>query len=277
MKDIIVDTLLDTLKLVPFLFLAFLIIELIEHKLNNKQIITKSKKYSKIIGSLFGIIPQCGLSVIATNLYVTRIITLGTLISIYLSTSDEMLPIFISEKVNPSIIFQILLIKVLFGFLFGTIIDFIVKKKDVKENYHICGEEHCNCEKNIFISAIKHTTNIIIYILIVTFILNTLITYLDDNMLSNIFLKNTIFSPFISSLIGLIPNCGSSVILTKLYLSNIITLPSLISGLLTGSGSAFIVLFKENHNLKENLGILLTMYFLGTIGGIILTIIENLI
>lgn len=276
MINIIIDTLIDTLKLIPFLFLAFLIIELIEHKLNNKQILTKSKKYSPIIGSLLGIIPQCGLSVMATNLYITRIITLGTLISIYLSTSDEMLPILISENVSPLTITKILLIKIFFGIIYGIIIDLIIKKKEAKENYQICNDDHCHCEKSILASAIKHTLNITLYILIITFVLNFIITYLDEDILSNLFLKNTVFSPFVSSLIGLIPNCSASVILTKLYLNDIITLPSLISGLLTGSGSAFIILFKENHNFKENIYILLTMYLLGSISGIILTIVELL-
>ena len=144
MLDIIKETLLDTLKLIPFLFIAFLLIEFIEHKLNNKnkKILTKAKKYGSFLGPLLGIIPQCGFSVMATNLYITRIISLGTLISIYLSTSDEMLPILISQKTSPSIIIMILLIKVLFAIVYGILIDFILKKKTEKENYHICEEEH---------------------------------------------------------------------------------------------------------------------------------------
>ena len=281
MLDIILDTLLDTLKLMPFLFIAFLIIELIEHKLNNKnkKVLTKSKKYGVILGSLLGVIPQCGFSVMATNLYITRIITLGTLISVYLSTSDEMLPILISQKAEPSIIIKILLIKVLFAIIYGIIIDFIISKtkKKEQENYQICDEEHCHCENGIFKSALKHTLNISIFILIINFIINIIFTYVGEDFLSKLFLKDTIFSPFITSLIGLIPNCGASVILTELYLNNAINLSSLISGLLTGSGTALIVLFKGNKSVKENLLIVLLLYLLGAFSGIIIELIELLI
>ena len=281
MLNITLETLLDTLKLLPFLFIAFLIIELVEHKLidKNKKILKKSKKYGPILGSLLGIIPQCGFSVIATNLYTTRILTLGTLIAIYLSTSDEMLPILISQNTKPNIIIKILLVKVLFTIINGMIIDFIIKKnkKKEKETYKICEEEHCHCEHSIIKSSIKHTLNISLFILIMNFIINIIFTYIGEEFLSKLFLKNTIFSHFITSLIGLIPNCGASVILTELYLNNAINLSSLISGLLTGSGTAIIVLFKNNKNIKENIFIVLLLYLLGSLSGIIIELIERLI
>lgn len=275
MTDIILDTLIDTLKLIPFLFITFLIIEVIEHKLNNKNIISKSKKYGPLIGSLLGAIPQCGFSVMATNLYITRIITLGTLISIYLSTSDEMLPILISENINITTIIVIILIKVIFAIIYGIIIDLILSKKQrkqEKENYSICDEEHCHCEKGIFIPALKHTLNITIFIMIITFIINIIFSFVGEDILSKILLKNSIFSPFITSLIGLIPNCASSVMLTELYINNAINVSSLISGLLTGSGAALLILFKSNKNIKENIKILFILYILGVLSGIILEI-----
>lgn len=275
MTDIILDTLIDTLKLIPFLFITFLIIEVIEHKLNNKNIISKSKKYGPLIGSFLGAIPQCGFSVMATNLYITRIITLGTLISIYLSTSDEMLPILISENINITTIIVIILIKVIFAIIYGIIIDLILSKKQrkqEKENYSICDEEHCHCEKGIFIPALKHTLNITIFIMIITFIINIIFSFVGEDILSKILLKNSIFSPFITSLIGLIPNCASSVMLTELYINNAINVSSLISGLLTGSGAALLILFKSNKNIKENIKILFILYILGVLSGIILEI-----
>lgn len=281
MLDIILETLLDTIKLLPFLFIAFLIIELIEHKLTlkNKNILTKSKKYGVILGSLLGIIPQCGFSVMATNLYITRIISLGTLIAVYLSTSDEMLPILISQNTDPNIIIKILLIKVIFAIIYGIIIDLIISKRKnkEKENYQICDDEHCHCEHGLLKSALKHTLNISVFILLMNFIINILFTYIGEDFLSKLFLKDTMFGSFITSLIGLIPNCGASVILTELYLNNAISLSSLISGLLTGSGTALIVLFKGNKNIKENIFILLLLYLLGAISGIIIELIELLI
>ena len=278
MKEVILDTIVDSLKLIPFLLVAFLIIELLEHKLNNKtkHIITKSKKVGPIIGSLLGVIPQCGFSVMATNLYITRIITLGTLISIYLSTSDEMLIIMISEKVEISLILKILLIKIFFGIVYGLIIDKIIKKKkkDKETNYELCDEEHCDCNHSILLSAIKHTLHITLFIFIITLIINTIFTLLGDNYLSKILLNNSILSPFITSLIGLIPNCAASVILTELYLNSTISLGALIGGLLTSSGSSLLVLIKNNKNQKENLSIILLLYALGVLSGIIIELIS---
>ena len=278
MKEVILDTIIDSLKLIPFLLVAFLIIELLEHKLNNKtkMIITKSKKIGPIIGSLLGVIPQCGFSVMATNLYITRIITLGTLISIYLSTSDEMLIIMISEKVEISLILKILLIKIFFGIVYGLIIDKIInkKKKDKETNYELCDEEHCDCNHSILLSAIKHTLHITLFIFIITLIINTIFTLLGDNYLSKLLLNNSILSPFITSLIGLIPNCAASVILTELYLNSTISLGALIGGLLTSSGSSLLVLIKNNKNQKENLSIILLLYALGVLSGIIIELIS---
>lgn len=278
MKEVILDTIIDSLKLIPFLLVAFLIIELLEHKLNNKtkSIITKSKKIGPIIGSLLGVIPQCGFSVMATNLYITRIITLGTLISIYLSTSDEMLIIMISEKVEISLILKILLIKIFFGIIYGLIIDKIINKnkKDKETNYELCDEEHCDCNHSILLSAIKHTLHITLFIFIITLIINTIFTLLGDNYLSKILLNNSILSPFITSLIGLIPNCAASVILTELYLNSTISLGALIGGLLTSSGSSLLVLIKNNKNQKENLSIILLLYALGVLSGIIIELIS---
>lgn len=278
MKEVILDTIIDSLKLIPFLLVAFLIIELLEHKLNNKtkSIITKSKKIGPIIGSLLGVIPQCGFSVMATNLYITRIITLGTLISIYLSTSDEMLIIMISEKVEISLILKILLIKIFFGIVYGLIIDKIInkKKKDKETNYELCDEEHCDCNHSILLSAIKHTLHITLFIFIITLIINTIFTLLGDNYLSKILLNNSTLSSFITSLIGLIPNCAASVILTELYLNSTISLGALIGGLLTSSGSSLLVLIKNNKNQKENLSIILLLYALGVLSGIIIELIS---
>jgi len=277
MLHIIIHTLKEVLNLIPFLFIAFLLIELIEHKFNNKskKIISKSGKFGPLLGSLLGLFPQCGFSVFATNLYVTRIISLGTLIAIYLTTSDEMLPILLSEKVEFNIIFKLLVIKFIIGILAGFIIDLVLSKTSKKEkiNYELCDDEHCHCEKGIFTSSIKHTLNTIVFIFIITLILNILMHTSGEENLSKLFLKDSIFGPFIASLIGLIPNCGASVVITQLYLNNTITLGSTMAGLLTGSGVAILVLFKSNKDYKENLIILSLLYGIGVISGIIIDLI----
>ena len=281
MKEVLLDTLFDSVKLIPFLFITFLLMEYIEHGFTKKgkEKIKKAGKLGPFFGSLLGAVPQCGFSVMATNLYATRIVTLGTLISIYLSTSDEMLPILISQKCSFSIIIKILLIKVLIGMLAGFIIDFIIRKKTKSSNYEIkkfCDEEHCDCEHGIIKSSIKHTLNILIFIIVITLLLNLGFYYFGNDSIEKLFLKDSFFSPFISSLIGLIPNCGASVALTELYLNNVISFASVISGLLTGSGVALLVLFKINKNVKENVKILLTLYFIGALSGIVIEIIQML-
>lgn len=283
---IFLHTIEDILMIIPFLFIAFLVIELIEHKLSKKtkKVIEKSGRLGPLFGGALGIIPQCGFSVFATNLYVIRIISLGTLIAVYLSTSDEMLPILISQKVDIKVILGLILTKFIIGMICGFIIDFIISKRNrkqkkvMKEDYSICHDEHCHCGKeNIILSSIKHTLKTLIFILIVSFILNIIMEYSGNELIEKVFLKNSIFSPFISSLIGLIPNCGASIILTELYLSNVISFASVIAGLLTGSGVAILVLFKINKNLKENIIILGLVYFIGAFSGLIIEFIGMLI
>lgn len=280
MIDILLDTLTDILKLIPFLLVAFIIIEVVEHKLSNKakEIVTNSGSIGPFLGSLLGLFPQCGFSVMATNLYITRIITIGTLISIYLSTSDEMLPILISQQVDIDIIIKILGIKFIVGIISGFIIDFLFIKhnKNNKITYHICEEEHCDCEHGIIKSAIKHTTKTLIFITIIIFILNLLFEIMGEYNISKIFLKGTIFGPFVSSIVGLIPNCGASIIITELYLNGAISLGAAMAGLLTGSGVAILVLLKENKNIKENLTIIGLLYSIGVITGIIIDIFSLL-
>ena len=273
MLDIILDTLIDLLKIIPFLFVAFLIMEYFEHSLSKKKDILKNKKVGPIVGSLLGVIPQCGFSVMATNLFSSRVITIGTLIAIYLSTSDEMLPILITNKVSFKLIVLILLIKIIIGIIFGYIIDFFWKKKETKD-FSICDDDHCHCEKGIFKSSLIHTLKISSYILITTFLLNTLIYYLGEDTISKILLKNNFFGPFLASLVGLIPNCSASIILTELYLSKVITTGMLIGGLLTGSGIGLLVLFKVNKDKKENFFILISIYLIGVLVGIIFDLLK---
>ena len=280
MIDVIVDTLLDVLKLIPFLFIAFLLIELIEHKFSKKttNMIKKSGKFGPLVGSTLGLLPQCGFSVLATNLYITRILSLGTLISIYLSTSDEMLPILISERAPFKSIATILIIKFIVGIIIGFLIDLIYHPKKEEHIHDLCEHDHCHCEEEgILKSSIIHTLKTVLFIAIITFILNALMHYVGEEYLNSILSKNTFLAPFISSLIGLIPNCGASVVITELYLNNIINLGTTIAGLLTGSGVAILVLFKSNHNLKENLTITATIYGVGVITGLILEIITSFI
>lgn len=285
MIEIIQETLIDSIKLLPFLFITYLIMEYIEHKMGekSKKAIQKSGKWGPLFGSLLGIFPQCGFSVSATNLYAGRVITLGTLIAVYLSTSDEMLPIFISEGVSPIIIFKILGIKLIIGMIAGFIIDFVIhlfrknKKEDIEkiEIEHVCEEEHCHCHENgILKSSIKHTLSIFLFIIIISFLINTIVHFVGEETIASWILNKPIIGPAIAALIGLIPNCAASVILTNLYLENVISVGSMIAGLLTGAGVGLAILFKTNKNWKENVKIVGLLYLIGTISGIILQAIN---
>ena len=285
MLEVIQDTLIDGIKILPFLFITYLIMEYIEHKMGekSKNAIKKSGKFGPLIGSFLGIFPQCGFSVSATNLYAGRVITLGTLISVYLSTSDEMLPIFISEAVEPIIILKILAIKLLIGMFAGFIIDFAIrtinKRKKHNENEKIeienlCEHDHCHCENgSILKSALRHTINIFIFIIIITFIINTAVFLIGEENISNLLLNKKILGPIIASLIGLIPNCAASVIITNMYLENLISAGSMIAGLLTGAGVGLAVLFKTNKKIKENIKIVILLYAIGAVSGVILELI----
>lgn len=276
MLDILRDTIIDALKILPFLFITYLIMEYIEHKMSekSKETIKKSGRWGPLLGAAVGILPQCGFSASATNLYSARVITLGTLIAVYLSTSDEMIPIFLSEHISAITLIKILTIKFVLGIFFGFIIDLILRKtnKKIQEDEDIkefCEHNHCHCEKNgILKSSIKHTLNILLYIFIVTLIINILVEVIGEESIANFVSKNVVFGPFIASLIGLIPNCAASVILTNLYIENILNGASLVAGLLTGAGVGLIILFRTNKNVKENIFIVCLLYIIGVISGL---------
>lgn len=277
MKDCIIDSVLDSIKILPYLLITFLILEYLEHKLtkNNEKILSKSNKFGPLFGGLLGCVPQCGFGVIASNLFSSRVITTGTLIAIFLSTSDEMLPIMISEKVNILLILKIIGFKMIVGIIIGFIIDLIYRKTTKSITIDkMCKEENCDCEhEGILLSSIKHALKIGLFILIANLLINIIIFYIGEENLSNLLLKENILSYFISSLVGLIPNCASSVIITKLYLSNFITVGTMLSGLLTGSGIGILLLFKTNKNLKENITILSIVYIVGVIVGFLVDIL----
>ena len=279
MLEVFEDAIIDSVKLLPFLFITYLIMEYIEHKTKErtKETIKRSGKFGPLIGSLLGIFPQCGFSVSATNLYAGRVITLGTLIAVYLSTSDEMLPIFLSEAVPIEIILKVLGIKLLVGIIAGFAIDFVLgfkeKKQEEEKIVDLCEKEHCHCEHGIVKSALKHTLSIFVYILLISIVINTAIYFIGEENIASFLQDKPILGPVIAGLIGLIPNCASSVIITQMYLENVISAATMISGLLVGAGVGIAVLFKANKGLKENLKIIALLYSIGVVFGIIMELI----
>lgn len=277
MLHVIIHTLKDSIKILPFLFITYLLMEYLEHKTSekSKNTIKKSGRFGPIFGGLLGAVPQCGFSVSATNLYAGRVITLGTLISIYLSTSDEMLPILISSGTNIGLVLKIVAIKVAIGIFAGFLIDLIFRKKEEHEEHihELCEHGHCHCEESILKSSIKHTLQIFAFILIISLVLNFVLHIVGEDTLANLILNRPILGTILAGLVGLIPNCASSVVLTELFVSGVIGMGTLIGGLLVNSGLGVIVLFKVNKNLKENIKIVSILYAIGVISGIIIEFI----
>lgn len=284
MLELLQDTLIDSLKLLPFLFITYLIMEYIEHKMQKRtqKAIQKAGKWGPAIGGMVGILPQCGFSVVATNFYAARIITLGTLIAVYLATSDEMLPILLSEAVPMDTILKILGVKLVIAVIAGFLVDGLFRKRQKGKEEAIqdlCHEEHCDCEHGIFKSSLKHTIHIFIFIFIINLVLHTIIHLIGEENVSMIAQNNPIIAPILCCLLGLIPNCASSVILTQLYLENVITVATMIGGLLVNAGVGLAVLFRVNKGIKENSKIVGIVCMIGIISTYLLQIlhIENFI
>lgn len=278
MLDVIIDTLVDSIKLLPFLFLTYLIMEYLEHKTSDKvrHMIQNSGRFGPVIGGLLGTIPQCGFSVAATNLYATRIINIGTLIAVYLATSDEMIPIMISEGIPITTILKILGIKLVIAIVVGFLIDLVVQARKKGEDERIvdlCEKEHCHCETGILKPAIKHTVSILGFIVVITSVINTIVHFIGDANIAQFVKSNPVLAPAVASIIGLVPNCASSVILTQLYVQKVIPVSTMIAGLLVGAGVGLAVLFKMNKGIKENFKIVFLLFLIGTISGMVLQLL----
>ncbi len=274
MTDLIIDALKDTLKLIPFLFATYLAMEYLEHKTSSKVLlwVQKAGNFGPLIGGLLGAVPQCGFSAAASSLYAGRVISLGTILAIYLSTSDEMLPVLISEKAPIKLILLILLIKILLGIFWGYMTDLLLfRNENAHEHINIhslCEEEHCNCNKGIWGSTVKHTLQIAAFILLITLALNVFIELVGTDSLKELVFNHKIFGPLIAGVIGLIPNCASSVAITELYLDGALSFGSLISGLLTGAGVGWLVLLRASNSVKRTSKVVLLLYVFGVVSGI---------
>ena len=282
MLDVVLDTLVDGVKLLTFLFLTYLAMEYIEHKTTakTKNTIKKSGKLGPLVGGILGAFPQCGFSTAGSNLYAGRVITIGTLISIYLSTSDEMLPVFLSEKVPMTTILSMIAVKAVIGMVAGFIIDFVIRirKSSQEQDFtskigHMCDHDHCHCDKSIVKSALNHTLTIFAFILVISFLLNTAVFFVGEDSIAGIILDRPVLGSILSGIVGLIPNCAASVVITQLYVEGVISIGATMSGLLVGAGAGLIVLFKENRDIKENIKIVALLYAIGVACGIIIDFI----
>jgi hypothetical protein len=278
MPEYILDSLLDVLKLLPYLFLTYLVLEIIEHKAMDKAaaLVAKAGRFGPVIGGLLGLLPQCGFSTVISNLYADRLVTGGTLLAIFLATSDEMLPILISESVPAGVIFKILGVKLVAGVVVGLLFDLVRRAMKIREgdvNLHaVCETTHCGCEEEggVLKGTLKHTFSIALFILVITLALNTAIHFIGEDVLRGIILNKPVVGPLIAGVVGLIPNCAASVIITELFLEGAMTTGAMLAGLLAGSGVGLLVLFRVNRPMKDNFVLLASLYAAAVVIGIVL-------
>lgn len=278
--DILLDAFLDSLKMLPFLFLAYLILEYIEHRSSSKlERMLGSGRLGAVGGALLGCVPQCGFSVTASNLYAGRVITVGTLVAVFLSTSDEALPLMLAHPEAYPMMFALLAIKVGVAILAGLLVDAAAKRlrpktEGAQESIHeLCEHGHCHCGGHghgILLSALRHTVSIFLFIFVVLILLNLAVELIGEETLSTLLLSGSVFQPLVAGLIGFIPNCAASVLLTELYLAGSISFGSAVAGLCTSAGVGLAVLFKVNRNLRENLLIMAVLYVVGVVAGMII-------
>ena len=283
MVDIIIDTLVDFLKLIPFLFITYLIMEWIEHntKEGSEDLIKKAGKGGPIVGALLGVVPQCGFSAAGSTFYAGRIISAGTLIAVFLSTSDEMLPVMIAKSAPVALIGKVLIVKVICAIIAGFVVDLLIiptRKLDIHVDIdELCTDESCGCKSgghNVLLPAIRHTLKTGIFILIVSFVLNVTMEFAGTDAISGVFTNIPFVENMIAAVVGLIPNCAASVALTTLYIEGAISFSALISGLLAGAGVGLLVLFRVNNHQKENLRILGLLYGFAVILGFVTSFLS---
>lgn len=275
--DVLLDALLDTVRLLPFLFLTYLLMEYLEHKTGQKsaRMMGRAGKLGPLLGAAAGAVPQCGFSAAAASLFSGGVITLGTLLSIFLSTSDEMLPILISEAVAIPVILKILATKAAIGAVTGFIVDLLIRRKPDQHGHHkdihdLCEHEHCHCEDGILKSALRHTIQIMLFILVISFFIGLAIEAAGEEALAGFLTGQPVFGVFLAGIIGLIPNCASSVVITELYLQGILGAGQMMAGLLVGAGVGILVLFRTNRSLKENLKVTAALYAAGVAWGLLI-------
>ena len=279
--DILTDAVIDTLKVLPFLFVAFLVIEFLEHKAQDKvkHLFTRAGSTGPFIGTLLGCIPQCGFSVMCANLYSSGIITLGTLIAVFLSTSDEAVILLATAENGSYEIIRLVVTKIVISLIFGYIIYFIEKKKHKSHHHHshdLCEHDHCGCEEHggVIRPALIHTIKVFGFLLLFTIIIDLFVSFIGMDRLSLLLLSDSVFQPFLSAIIGFIPNCASSILLTQLYIEGTLSFGSLIAGLCTNAGAGLLILFRDKTKIKENLKIVGILYLCAVIPGIIFNLFS---
>lgn len=273
--DIILDTFEDTIKIVPFLFIIYLLLEWMEQEAGHKMehFLEKHRRLNPLAGTLFGLLPTCGFAGAASSLYATGVISAGTLVAVYLASSDEMFSIMISMQAPLSKLWPILVVKVVVGLFAGYVFDFFSRHRTIDVNA-FCKEEHDDHSHGILYSATMHTIQVTIWLFVITFLFNGFVAFIGEDTLRAFIMKHPNQSVLVSTLVGMIPSCASSIIITTMYLEGILTFPAVCAGLLVNAGTGMVILWRVNHNLKDNTMILFVTWISGLVAGIVLDLLQ---
>ncbi len=262
---VLLHAFLDSLNLLPFLFLIYLLMEFLEHKAGDKvkSAIAKGGRIGPLWGAALGLVPQCGFSAATAGLFAGRVVSAGTLLAVFLATSDEMLPIFIESGMGPRVIFTVLGIKLAVALVAGFSLDLALRDKRTSMSVSdLCEQEGCHCERGIFRSAVHHTLQIFLFILIINIALGTLLAFADVTAIKAAVARIPFLEVLFAALLGLVPNCAASVAVATLYAEGILSAGAMLAGLLTGAGAGLLVLFRTNRYVRQNmllLGVLLAV------------------
>ena len=287
MLDLLLDTLIDAAKMLPFLFVACLLVEVAEHRQNSRlmKLLSGEGKVGFLAGAVLGTVPQCGFSAMAANLYAGRVITLGTLMAVYLATSDEAIPLLVSMPAYWDKLAVLMVIKVLYAIVVGFVLDFVLRgvlPKGLRGGYtgHAdevdCHEEHNDAEGNekpIWQAALRHTLEIFVFIFAFSLVFGMIVEGVGEDVFAEMLGGMGFFQPVVAALVGLIPNCAASVLLTQLYVEGALRFSSLVAGLCTGAGVGLAVLWRANPSWKQNLFITGLTWAAGAFVGVAMQVV----
>ena len=261
---------LDTAKLLPFLFLTYLLMEVLEHKAGDgaKKAIARAGRMGPLMGALLGLVPQCGFSAVAAGLFAARVVTPGTVIAVFLATSDEMLPVLLGAGVSVTRVLSILGIKLVLAALCGFATDLVLRRRIQTPHVEsFCDEEHCHCERGVLPSALHHTLHIGLFVLVVNVLVGFVLEMVSADALASLLGGVPVLGEAVTALVGLIPNCAASVAVTTLYARGVITAGAMLAGLLTGAGAGLLVLFRTNKSVLQNFLFVLALFLFGVFFG----------
>lgn len=328
--EILADATKDTLVLVPFLFVTYLVLESLEHAAGARvaAVVRKAGAAGPIVGGILGVLPQCGFSAMGATLFAGRVVTLGTLLAVFLSTSDEMLPLLVAEQVDLGLVGRILAAKAAIGIVVGLAADAILRLVAHRSHAHgadllvdglseagagvghiheLCERDHCHCEDDeevghvheahdhgyghdhahdhaghehargtsgmlgsVVRGAVSHTVQVTVFIFVTTLVLSALLDTLGEEAIASILGSNAVVATFVSALVGLIPNCAASIVITQLYLDGALGLGPMMAGTLVAGGAGFLVLFRTNRNVRENVCVLAILLAVGIVSGLVI-------